>query len=62
MKKDYSNGRKKGRLLASGRGQYKLMDLCYKNQWTDDNSILVVEDANDFDSKWKLYAVKGDNE
>lgn len=62
MKKDYSNGREKGRLLASGRGQYSLMNKCYKNHWTDDNSILVVEDADDFDSKWKLYAVKGDNE
>lgn len=57
MEKDYSNNRKKGALLASGRGQYDLMDICYKNKWSDDNTILVVADANDFDSKWKIYAI-----
>lgn len=57
MKKDYSNGRKKGALLASGRGQYDMMDVCYRNKWSDDNTILVVSDVNNFDSKWKIYAI-----
>lgn len=54
-KLDYSNGDKKGRVLARGRGQFELMDICYKHKWSDDNSILVVENGDDLDSKWTLY-------
>ena len=57
MKKDYSNGREKGALLASGRGQYDMMDICYRRGWNDENTILVVSNADDFDSRWKIYAI-----
>ena len=49
------NGLKQGRLLASGRGAQKMMDICYKNNWSDENTILVVEDTSDLDSKWRIY-------
>ena len=49
------NGLKQGRLLARGRGTYDMMDKCYKNGWDDSNTILVVEDTNDLDSKWRIY-------
>lgn len=49
------NGLKQGRLLASGRGSYSMMDKCYKNNWNDSNTILVVEDTDDLDSKWRIY-------
>lgn len=57
MKKDYSNGRKKGALLASGRGQYDMMDVCYRRGWSDENTILVVSNADDLNSRWQIYAV-----
>lgn len=49
------NGLKQGRLLASGRGSYDMMDVCYKHNWDDSNTILVVEDTDDMDSKWRIY-------
>lgn len=49
------NGLKQGRLLARGRGSYDMMDKCYKNKWDDSNTILVVEDTDDLDSKWRIY-------
>lgn len=49
------NGLKQGRLLAQGRGGYDMMDICYKNNWSDENTILVVEDTSDLDSKWRIY-------
>lgn len=56
------NGLKQGRLLAHGRGSYDMMDVCYKHNWDDSNTILVVEDTNDMNSKWRIYeGVKNDN-
>lgn len=49
------NGLKQGRLLARGRGSYDMMDKCYKNNWDDSNTILVVEDTSDMNSKWRIY-------
>lgn len=43
------------RVLAKGRGQYDLMDVCYKHHWTDENSVLVVDDVDDMDSTWTIY-------
>ena len=58
-KLDFSKGEKKGRLLASGRGDFEMMDQCYKNHWTDENTILVVENGDDLESRWKIYEKVG---
>lgn len=56
MKKIYNDaGLEFGKLLAKGKGQYDLMDVCYKNKWTADNTILVVENTNDLESGWEIY-------
>lgn len=62
-KKIYNdNNLKQGRLLASGRGDYDMLDICYKKGWTDENTILVVDDTDDLDSKWRIYeGVKNEN-
>ena len=60
-KKDFGKGEKKGRLLASGRGCYSMMDQCYKNGWSDENTILVVMNSDDLESRWKIYEKKGAN-
>ena len=49
------NGLKQGRLLAQGHGDYDMMDKCFKNNWNDSNTILVVEDTDDMNSKWRIY-------
>lgn len=54
-KKLYGNPKEKGRLLASGRGGYDMMDICYRKGWDDDNTILEVTDTNDLDSRWRIY-------
>lgn len=48
----------KGRLLATGHGVNSMMDVSYKKHLTNDNSILVVKDPSDFDSKWEIYSRK----
>lgn len=55
MKKDYGDGAEKGRVLARGRGDYKMLDVCYRNGWSTDNTILVVDDVDDLDSTWTIY-------
>lgn len=55
MKLDYSNGAEKGRVLARGRGAYKMMDVCYRNGWSDDNTILVVNNGDSLESSWTIY-------
>lgn len=57
---DYSNGRKKGRLLSTGHGMNDMMTVCYQNKWDDDNTILVVADGDNLDSKWYIYAIQGE--
>lgn len=56
MAKIYNgNGLKQGKLLARGRGVQKMMDKCWLNNWSDSNTILVVEDTSDLNSKWRIY-------
>ena len=49
------NELKQGRLLASGRGDYAMLAKCHKNKWDDSNTILVVEDTDDLNGKWRIY-------
>lgn len=57
MKTIYNDANlKRGRKLASGKGQYDLMDVCFKNKWKAENTILVVDNADDLDSTWTIYA------
>lgn len=53
-----SNNLKRGRLLASGRGVCNMLDVCYRKGWTDKNTILIVDNTDDMDSKWRLYGVR----
>ena len=55
MEKDFGNGARRGRLLARGRGGYSMMDICYKRGYSDENTILVVDNVNDLDSTWRIY-------
>lgn len=56
MAKIYNdNELKQGKLLARGRGVQKMMDKCWLNNWSDSNTILVVEDTSDLNSKWRIY-------
>lgn len=61
MKIDYGKGAKRGRLLAQGRGWHDMMDVCYQHKWDNDNTILVVSNANNLDSKWYIYEKKGES-
>lgn len=53
---------KKGRLLGSGRGDYSMMDMSYRNGWSTDNTILEVSNPNDMNSRWRIYERKAINE
>lgn len=56
MAKIYNDNKlKQGKLLARGRGVQKMMDKCWLNNWSDSNTILVVEDTSDLNSKWRIY-------
>lgn len=59
MKKDFGNGAEKGRLLSYGRGWADMMAECKRYGWTTENTILVVANSNDLNSRWKIYAKKG---
>ena len=41
--------------LAFGKGIDSMMDVSYKNNYTDKNTILEVENPNDLDSKWRIW-------
>ncbi len=48
----------KGKLLASGSGINSMMDISYKENLSDENSILVVKDPSDLNSKWEIFERK----
>ena len=43
------------KLLASGHGIFSLLDTCYKNKWTKQNSRVEISNTNDLNSKWRIY-------
>lgn len=49
---------KKGRLLGQGRGINSMMDESYRNNWSNDNTILEVSNSGSLDSRWKIYERK----
>lgn len=57
---DYGNGAKKGKLLARGKGAWNMLDVSYRNGYTNDNTILVVDNADTLDSTWRIYEKKGE--
>lgn len=44
------------KVLVKVKGVYDMLDVCYKNGWSEDNSTLVVKDKNDLDSSWVIYS------
>lgn len=58
MATDFSKGATRGRMLASGKGLTSCLDICYQNKWNDENTILVVSNASDFESRWRIYEKK----
>lgn len=56
MKKEFNDQKdKRGAKLASGKGERKMSAICYKRGWSAKNTILVVEDVNDLNSRWTIY-------
>lgn len=52
------NGYKLGRVLATGRGWSEMMNVCARNNWSTDNSVLYVANTDDANSRWKIYAIE----
>lgn len=48
----------KGNKLASGRGVGRMLDVCAKYGYNDENTILVVKNKGDFNSFWTIYDKK----
>ena len=48
----------KGALLARGHGIFSMLDKSYQNGWSDENSILEVDNPDDGDSRWRIYQRK----
>lgn len=46
--------------LASGYGIDDMLDVCHKNKWTDENTILIVKNSNDLNSKWWILEKEKD--
>lgn len=53
------NGAELGRVLATGKGLAEMFEVCARNKWDDENTVLYVADTGDLNSKWKIYAIKG---
>lgn len=47
-------------ILAKGLGMENMLDICYQNKWTNDNTILIVENSNDLNSKWWILEKEKD--
>ena len=48
-----------GKLLATGNGVDKMLEVCNENKWDKDNTLLVLADPEDLQSEWKIYGIKG---
>ena len=46
---------KLGRCLKRGKGIFKVLDICYKNGWSDENTHLIVKNSTDLNSWWSIY-------
>lgn len=46
---------KKGKKLATGTGVNSMMDKSYKNNWSNENTILEVKNPSDLNSRWNIY-------
>lgn len=49
------DGYKLGYALAQGKGMAKMLDTCYQNKWSNDNTAIKVNTATD---RWTIYTIK----
>lgn len=45
-----------GILLGKGKGINSMMKFSHEKHLDNSNSILIVDDTSDFNSKWKIYS------
>lgn len=49
------DGYKLGYALAQGKGMAKMLDTCYRNNWSNDNTAIKVNTVTD---RWTIYTIK----
>lgn len=48
----------KGKLLATGKGIAEMLRSCQKHHFTNDNTILEVDEPRAYNSAWRIYELK----